>query len=95
MDPVDPAGSADAIKARLRSVLQLAREKRAFVTLDMESYSTKDITLRVFKEILTESEFADWPDVGLALQAYLRDTDHDLADLIHWVRKLGVPSSAS
>ena len=38
----------------------------------MEQYAYKDLTLRIFREILEEDEFRDWPDVGIAIQAYLR-----------------------
>ena len=41
----------------------------------MEQYAFKDVTLRIFREILDEPEFRDWPDVGIAIQAYLRDTE--------------------
>ena len=40
----------------------------------MEQYAFKDLTLRIFREILDEAEFRDWPDVGIAIQAYLRDS---------------------
>ena len=40
----------------------------------MEQYAYKDLTLRIFREVLDEDEFRDWPDVGIAIQAYLRDT---------------------
>ena len=39
----------------------------------MESYALKDLTLRVFKGIFAEPEFASQPACGLALQAYLKD----------------------
>ena len=40
----------------------------------MEQYAFKDLTLRIFREVLDEDEFRDWPDVGIAIQAYLRDS---------------------
>jgi RHH-type proline utilization regulon transcriptional repressor/proline dehydrogenase/delta 1-pyrroline-5-carboxylate dehydrogenase len=91
LTPVDPAGGAAAVKERLRPILRSAREKGAFITLDMEQYDTKAIILRVFRELLVEPEFRDWPDAGLALQAYLRDTEADLLELLGWVRQRGTP----
>src|SRR5207253_10225269 len=32
-------------------------------------------------------EFKDWPHVGIVIQAYLRDSEADLRDLIEWGRK--------
>src|SRR5581483_5627982 len=58
----------------------------AFVNFDMEQYSYKDVTLRIFRDILTEPEFRDWPHVGIAIQAYLRDTEDDLKHLLEWAK---------
>jgi len=90
-DPIDPAGTSRAVRARLRPILRAAREHHALVNVDMEQYSCKDLTLRIFREVLDEDEFRDWPDAGIALQAYLRDTGDDLEHLLHWVRQRGTP----
>jgi RHH-type proline utilization regulon transcriptional repressor/proline dehydrogenase/delta 1-pyrroline-5-carboxylate dehydrogenase len=83
-DPIDPVDTARAVAARLRPILSLAKAKGAFVNFDMEQYSFKNTTLRIFQELLTEPEFKDWPDVGIAIQAYLKDTYHDLEQLLVW-----------
>jgi RHH-type proline utilization regulon transcriptional repressor/proline dehydrogenase/delta 1-pyrroline-5-carboxylate dehydrogenase len=70
-------------KDRLRPLLRLARERGAFVNVDMEHYDAKDLTLQLFRELLSEDEFADLP-AGIVVQAYLRDSRDDLADLIAW-----------
>ncbi|HEY2911049.1 MAG TPA: proline dehydrogenase family protein, partial [Gemmataceae bacterium] len=85
-DPIDPAGTSRAVRARLRPILQLAKKTGAFVNFDMEQYSFKDETLRIFREVLNEPEFRDWPHVGIAMQAYLHDTGRDLEQLRDWVR---------
>jgi RHH-type proline utilization regulon transcriptional repressor/proline dehydrogenase/delta 1-pyrroline-5-carboxylate dehydrogenase len=90
-DPIDPAGTSLAVRARLRPILRAAQEQRAFVNFDMEQHAFKDLTLRIFQEILEESEFRAWPDVGIALQAYLRDCEQDLKLLHAWVVKRGTP----
>jgi RHH-type proline utilization regulon transcriptional repressor/proline dehydrogenase/delta 1-pyrroline-5-carboxylate dehydrogenase len=91
LSPVDPEGSAAAVKERLRPILRSARDKGAFICLDMEQYDTKEIILRVFREILMEPEFRDWPHAGIAMQAYLRDTEADLRSLVGWARDRGTP----
>ena len=73
-DPIDPEGTSRAVRDRLRPILRAARSTRAFVNIDMEQYAFKDVTLRIFREVLAEDEFRDWPDVGIAIQAYLRDS---------------------
>ncbi|HET6572678.1 MAG TPA: proline dehydrogenase family protein, partial [Fimbriiglobus sp.] len=85
-DPIDPDGTTEAVCARLRPILSAAKRSGAFVNFDMEQYSFKDVTLKVFREVLTEPEFRDWPHVGIAIQAYLRDTEADLHRLLAWAR---------
>lgn len=90
-DPIDPAGSIAAVSRRLREILRAARRHSAFVNLDMEQYELKDLTLALFRQTFFEPEFRDWPDVGIALQAYLRDTERDLSELLEWARTRGTP----
>jgi RHH-type proline utilization regulon transcriptional repressor/proline dehydrogenase/delta 1-pyrroline-5-carboxylate dehydrogenase len=90
-DPIDPAGTSRVVRERLRPILHAARQHHAFVNVDMEQYAYKDATLRIFREVLDEAEFRDWPDVGIAIQAYLRDTAADLEQLARWAERRGTP----
>jgi RHH-type proline utilization regulon transcriptional repressor/proline dehydrogenase/delta 1-pyrroline-5-carboxylate dehydrogenase len=90
-DPIDQDGTSQAVRARLRPILRTARQNRAFINVDMEQYLFKDLTLRIFREILDEDEFRGWSDVGIAIQAYLRDTTQDLEQLARWVDRRGTP----
>ncbi|MCE9566278.1 MAG: L-glutamate gamma-semialdehyde dehydrogenase [Planctomycetes bacterium] len=85
-DPIDPEGTTRAVCHRLRPILTLARKTGAFVNFDMEQHSFKDTTLHIFRTILTEPEFRDWPHVGIAIQAYLKDTETDLHSLLDWAK---------
>jgi RHH-type proline utilization regulon transcriptional repressor/proline dehydrogenase/delta 1-pyrroline-5-carboxylate dehydrogenase len=49
------------------------------------------VTLKIFREILTEPELADWPDVGIAIQAYLRCTIDDVGVMIEWAKQRPAP----
>jgi RHH-type proline utilization regulon transcriptional repressor/proline dehydrogenase/delta 1-pyrroline-5-carboxylate dehydrogenase len=91
LDPVDPEEGIAAVKERMRPILASARERGAAITFDMEQYHTKEITLRAFRELLVEPQFSDWPDAGIALQAYLRETEADVDALVAWARERGVP----
>ena len=88
-DPLNPGGTADAVLRRLRPLLRIARQNGAFVNLDMEQFTFKDLTIQIFKSILMEEEFRDWADVGIALQAYLRCTLEDLESLAEWSVRRG------
>jgi RHH-type proline utilization regulon transcriptional repressor/proline dehydrogenase/delta 1-pyrroline-5-carboxylate dehydrogenase len=90
-DPIDPEGTTRAVLGRLLPILRSARENHAFVNFDMEQYAFKDLTLRIFKQVLEDREFRDWPDAGIAIQAYLRDCERDLHDLADWAGRRGTP----
>jgi RHH-type proline utilization regulon transcriptional repressor/proline dehydrogenase/delta 1-pyrroline-5-carboxylate dehydrogenase len=89
MDPAAPEEAIAHLAPKLRPILRRAKEVGAFVNFDMESYAQKNGTLDLFKALFTESEFADWPHVGIVVQAYLRDAERDLKDLIAGGRKRG------
>jgi RHH-type proline utilization regulon transcriptional repressor/proline dehydrogenase/delta 1-pyrroline-5-carboxylate dehydrogenase len=84
--PTDPETAIAQISARMRPLLRRAKELKAFINFDMESYALKSLTLRLFKTLFAEPEFAEGPACGLAMQAYLKDCEADLRDLLEWVR---------
>src|SRR6266436_5636003 len=89
MNPADPTDAIAHLAPKLRPILRRARELGAFINFDMESYAHKNITLKLFKTTFGEGEFKDWPDAGIVIQAYLRDAEGDLRDLIDWGRARG------
>jgi len=89
--PMDVVGTSNAVKERLRPLLRKAREQQAYLHVDMEQYSYKNLTLEIFKQTLMEEEFRDWSDVGIVVQAYLPDAERDLAGLLEWSRNRGTP----
>src|SRR5437667_12694646 len=89
MNPADPAGAIAHLAPKLRPILRRARELGAFINFDMESYAHKNTTLDLFKTLCVEAEFNDWPHAGIVTQAYLRDAEADLRDLIEWGRARG------
>ena len=89
-EPLSRRLGIDGAKERLRPILRLARERGAFVNFDMEHADVKDLTLDLFREILSEDEFREMA-AGVVVQAYLRDSRDDLADLIAWSSQRAVP----
>ncbi|NOX55646.1 MAG: L-glutamate gamma-semialdehyde dehydrogenase [Planctomycetes bacterium] len=89
--PVDAKGAAERVKSRLRPILRAACEHGAHVHIDMEHYSYKDLTLAIFREVLMEDEFRDFPDVGIVIQTYLPDAEADLRELLKWAKRRGTP----
>jgi RHH-type proline utilization regulon transcriptional repressor/proline dehydrogenase/delta 1-pyrroline-5-carboxylate dehydrogenase len=90
-DLLAPERTVAALKDRVRPILRTARRVGAFINFDMEQYRYVDIFTRVFKGLLEEPEFADWPDVGTVVQAYLTDAEELAEDLIDWVCRRGTP----
>ncbi|MUH00457.1 L-glutamate gamma-semialdehyde dehydrogenase [Scytonema sp. UIC 10036] len=90
-DPLDAKGSEERVSSRIRILLRRAQELGAAVHFDMEQYAYKDLTLSILKKILLEEEFRNQTDIGITIQAYLRDSKQDLQDLIAWAKQRGYP----
>ncbi|MBE2214691.1 MAG: L-glutamate gamma-semialdehyde dehydrogenase [Opitutaceae bacterium] len=86
---IAPEESVPRLVARLQPILARAAHHGALVNLDMESYAFKDLTLRLFTELLRHPGLAAGPSLGIAIQAYLRDSEADLKALIAEARRLG------
>ena len=84
-DPLDP-DSERMVRERLRPLFREAARLNAGLTLDMEQYSLKNLTLAIFRGLVEESEFASQPHAAIAIQAYLRDAEDDVTELIGWAR---------
>jgi RHH-type transcriptional regulator, proline utilization regulon repressor / proline dehydrogenase / delta 1-pyrroline-5-carboxylate dehydrogenase len=90
-DPLDEAGSQAKVSDRIRILLRRAQELGAAIHFDMEQYAYKDTTIAILKQLLMEDEFRDRTDIGVTLQAYLRDSQQDLQGLIEWAKQRGYP----
>src|SRR5947208_9701343 len=89
MNPADPEDAIAQLAPKLRPILRRAREVGAFINFDMESYAHKNTTLQLFRTLFMEPEFREWPHAGIVIQAYLRDAEKDLRELIEWGRMRG------
>ena len=89
MNPADPEDAIAHLAPKLRPILRRAREVGAFINFDMESYAHKNTTLELFRTLFAEPEFQDWPHAGIVIQAYLRDAERDLRELLDWGRGRG------
>lgn len=88
---VSPQASILAICKRLRPILRAAIKNNAFITIDMEQYDIKNIIFDCFKKVIMEDEFKSWPHIGLAMQAYLKDTYGDIENLISFLSHRSAP----
>jgi RHH-type proline utilization regulon transcriptional repressor/proline dehydrogenase/delta 1-pyrroline-5-carboxylate dehydrogenase len=90
-DPLDPQGSRERVCDRIRTLLRRAQELGAAVHFDMEQYVYKDMTFAILKDLLMEEEFRTRTDIGMTVQAYLRDSENDAKALINWAKQRGYP----
>ncbi|NER02786.1 MAG: L-glutamate gamma-semialdehyde dehydrogenase [Okeania sp. SIO3C4] len=90
-DPLDAKGSQERVSGRIRNLLRRAKELGVAVHFDMEQYSYKDLTIAILKELLMEEEFRNRTDIGVTIQAYLRDSAKDLQGIIDWAKLRGYP----
>ena len=65
-------------RANAELICHAARNAGTTVTLDMEDHTLTDATLDILRELRR-----DFPDTGAVLQAYLRRTEADCADLAY------------
>lgn len=74
-------GIADA-KDRLRTLLRTAKQVNAHLHVDMESMDSRDLITQLVIDLLNEREFEHGPSAGIVLQAYLKDADEQLDQLL-------------
>ncbi|NMC50948.1 MAG: bifunctional proline dehydrogenase/L-glutamate gamma-semialdehyde dehydrogenase [Desulfovibrio sp.] len=89
--PVDMEGSVAGILSRLVPVYRATRAMGGALCIDMEAVKYKDMTLELFKRLRADPEFRDYPHLSVVLQAYLKDTERDLADLLAFARAEKLP----
>ena len=84
-NPQDFEGSVQAMLKQVRRIAAQVVELGGFLCIDMESYKHKGIIIELYKRL--KLEYLDYPHIGIVLQAYLKDNDQDLADLLAWAKQ--------
>ena len=87
--PEAPDRGIDDAAARLRPLLARAKEIGAHVHIDMESLDSRETTLGLLAELLGDEALRDGPSVGVVLQAYLRDAEDELQEIMAANRSAG------
>ncbi len=89
-DPIDPEGAWAQVRPRLAAILQAAFLKRGFVNIDMEIYHLRDLVLGLTRRIL-EEDFPKETEVGIVIQAYLKDSFEVTQRLLDWAARRSRP----
>ncbi|MDH4101116.1 MAG: proline dehydrogenase family protein, partial [Nitrospirota bacterium] len=91
ISPLQEERTLERLFERMVPILDKAKAIGATVYIDMESYPLKNLTLALFERIITHQNYRDMQGLGIVLQAYLRDTEHDLLHLRDVCKDRGVP----
>lgn len=91
LDPIDQDGTYRMVAGRLRPIVELAAARSCGLIFDMEQAETKDLLLEIFRRLFTEDAYRSFAHAGLAMQAYHRETERDVRDLIAWTGRRGTP----
>ena len=85
----DTEGAAARVKERLRPIFRKARDARIFINIDSEALASREMTRRVFEEMVEEPEFSESDLFGVVIQAYLKDSLEQTRRFIAWSGERG------
>ena len=91
LNPADPDGGVERLFKQVRPLLLRAKELGAFINFDLEQWDLHEITYRLFERVALDPDFSSWPHLGIVVQAYLKNAEHDLDRLLDLSRKRGTP----
>ena len=86
----DPLGFEESLAralTRLLPMAKLAAELGAHLTLDMEQYELRDLTLALAKRLLAEPDVGEDLQLGIVIQTYLSDAESVVDDLLQWLAR--------
>ncbi len=84
-DPISPGRSVERAAQRLLPLVASATQRSALVNLDMEQYALRDLTLELAKSLLVDTETSPTAVLGIVIQAYLRDSEQVVKELLTWL----------
>jgi RHH-type transcriptional regulator, proline utilization regulon repressor / proline dehydrogenase / delta 1-pyrroline-5-carboxylate dehydrogenase len=91
LDPLAFRSSVDKLKDRVRPLLRSAMHHGVFINFDIEQYEIRNVIYTVAEELFTEPEFISYPNLGVVVQAYLRDSQQDVTRMINLCKKRKSP----
>jgi RHH-type proline utilization regulon transcriptional repressor/proline dehydrogenase/delta 1-pyrroline-5-carboxylate dehydrogenase len=85
--------SKRALCTRFSTLLDLAMTYDTFINVDMEQYEILPLTMDVFKTVLIDEKYKNYPHIGIVCQAYLKDSEDILNQLLSFAKERGTPFS--
>ncbi|HEY8123703.1 MAG TPA: proline dehydrogenase family protein [Myxococcota bacterium] len=91
LDAVDHAGSVERLLRRALPLFMEGRRRGTFLNVDLEQWATHGIAYDFLERVALAPELRDWPQLGVVVQAYLRDADAIALRLRALARRRGAP----
>jgi len=89
--PLNFDTSVQILSERLSQIVRKAKAQGALVYVDTEDTSNNPVIIETYKRVFADKEFLDFPYPGLALQAYARNAEGTLRELIDYAKRRGNP----
>ena len=83
--------SIEGIYKRMAPLYRKVIAMGGFMCIDMEQLKYQEMTIALYKRLRGDPEFRNYPHLCLVLQAYLRDCEKNVTDLIAWSRQEKLP----
>ncbi len=83
--------SVDVLSERLSEIVRKAKSYGALVYVDAEDSGNNPIIYETFKRVFSSQEFIDFPYPGIVVQAYARNSEERIHDLLNYARQRGGP----
>ncbi len=82
---VDPRGSVERLRKRLLPLFVAAQQNNVFLNLDLEQWEMHEVTYDLFESL------SNYPNIGIVVQAYLKNAMQDLERLRELARARKMP----
>lgn len=86
-DPLAFESSVSTVLKKIRPIIESANNRNADLTIDMENFFYRNLTLEIVKELFEREIPSSMPGIGMVLQAYLRDSGQQLEDMLRWEQR--------
>lgn len=86
--PLNFDKSVDVLSKRLAKIITTAKENKVQIYIDAEDTTNNPIIYAVFKKVFGSQEFADFELPGIVLQAYAKNSEGQLLDLINFAKSI-------
>jgi RHH-type proline utilization regulon transcriptional repressor/proline dehydrogenase/delta 1-pyrroline-5-carboxylate dehydrogenase len=89
-NPIDVDGTIARVSGPLVAIARACRRHGIGLTIDMEQYEYRDLTWRIFMSaFMAGAELGDWEDIGIVIQAYLRDAEAFADKVVSFAKQRG------